>query len=179
MNTQCCRPLKVPSGQIGSAWEWHHWIGLEKDINCVTLRYDQLLYVFDFLISLLNIWKDLKVLSHLIQKLTQPPACSDHGFYKILFSYWLAHFYLMKKSAKVLHYFNLDCGMLEFFKYSPHKPKSKEQLLTLPHFWSTIRGKRSRFVLLQTVIRTSRRIRWIFVWSGSELWGLFKYSKVK
>jgi hypothetical protein len=25
--------LKVPSGQIGSAGEWYHWIGLEKDIN--------------------------------------------------------------------------------------------------------------------------------------------------
>ncbi len=25
--------LKVPSGHIGSAWEWHHWIGLKKDIN--------------------------------------------------------------------------------------------------------------------------------------------------
>ncbi len=26
--------LKVPSGQIGSAWEWYHWIGFEeKDIN--------------------------------------------------------------------------------------------------------------------------------------------------
>jgi hypothetical protein len=25
--------LKVPSGQIGSTWEWYHWIGLEKDIN--------------------------------------------------------------------------------------------------------------------------------------------------
>jgi hypothetical protein len=24
----------------------------------------------------------------------------------------------MKKSAKGLHYFGLDCGMLEFFKYS-------------------------------------------------------------
>ncbi len=24
--------LKVPSGQIGSAWEWYNWIGLEKDI---------------------------------------------------------------------------------------------------------------------------------------------------
>jgi hypothetical protein len=26
-------PLKVPSGQIGSALEYYHWIGLEKDIN--------------------------------------------------------------------------------------------------------------------------------------------------
>ncbi len=26
--------LKVPSsGQIRSAWEWYHWIGLKKDIN--------------------------------------------------------------------------------------------------------------------------------------------------
>ncbi len=25
--------LKVPSGQIGFAWEWYHWISLEKDIN--------------------------------------------------------------------------------------------------------------------------------------------------
>ncbi len=25
--------LKVPSGQIGSSWDWYHWIGLEKDIN--------------------------------------------------------------------------------------------------------------------------------------------------
>jgi hypothetical protein len=30
-------------------------------------------------------------------------------------SYWLAHFYLMKKSAKGRFYFGLDCGMLEFF----------------------------------------------------------------
>jgi hypothetical protein len=40
----------------------------------------------------------------------------------------------MKKSAKVLHYFGLDCGMLEFLKYFTHEPSSKEQLLTLPHF---------------------------------------------
>ncbi len=25
--------LKVPSGQIESAWEWYHWIGLQKDID--------------------------------------------------------------------------------------------------------------------------------------------------
>ncbi len=33
---------KVPSGQIGSAWEWYHWIGLEKDIN----RYRFLIFLF-------------------------------------------------------------------------------------------------------------------------------------
>ncbi len=34
-------PLKVPSGQIRSAWKWCLWIGLGKDIN----RY---IYVFGF-----------------------------------------------------------------------------------------------------------------------------------
>jgi hypothetical protein len=37
----------------------------------------------------------------------------------------------MKKSAKVLRYFGLDCGMMEFFTY---EPQSKEQLISLPHF---------------------------------------------
>jgi hypothetical protein len=37
------------------------------------------------------------------------------------YSLRIAHLYLMKKSAKVLHYFRLDCGMLEFFKYSTHE----------------------------------------------------------
>jgi hypothetical protein len=40
------------------------------------------------------------------------------------------------KSSKVLHYFGLDCGMLKFFKYS--QAGIKEQLLTLPHFWSLV-----------------------------------------
>ncbi len=78
----------------------------------------------------------------------------------------------------VLHYFSLDCGMLEFVKYSSYKPESKEQLLTLPHFWSPVRWKRSRLVPIQPVCQISRRIRRIFVWSGSELWSLFKYSKL-
>jgi hypothetical protein len=55
------------------------------------------------------------------------------GLYRILSSYWLAHFYLMKKSAKGLYYFGLDCGMLEFFT---HEPQSKGKLLSFPHFWS-------------------------------------------
>ncbi len=31
---------------------------------------------------------------------------------------------------------------------------------------------------IQTMIRTSRRLDSFFVWSGSELWSLFKYSKL-
>jgi hypothetical protein len=44
-----------------------------------------------------------------------PTSCLRlHG---ILSSYWLAQFYVMKKSAKVLLYFGLDSGMLEFFTH--------------------------------------------------------------
>ncbi len=105
-----------------------------------------------FLILILNIWEEFKVLSRFIQKLIQPPAGWDHGLFRILSSYWLSQFYLLKKSTKVLLYFGLDCGLLVFFKYSSHKPYSQEQLLTLPHFWSTVRRKRSRFVPIQPVI---------------------------
>jgi hypothetical protein len=34
--------LKVPSGQIGSKWEWYHWKVFEKDIN----RYKFLIFYF-------------------------------------------------------------------------------------------------------------------------------------
>ncbi len=37
-------------------------------------------------------------------KMNPTTTCLDHGLYRILSSYWLAHFYLMKKSDKVLRY---------------------------------------------------------------------------
>jgi hypothetical protein len=40
-----------------------------------------------------------------MQKRIRPPACSGHGLNRITSSYWLAHFHLMKKSAKVQLYF--------------------------------------------------------------------------
>ncbi len=91
-------------------------------------------------------------------------------------------FYLMKKSVKVLHYFGLDCRMLEFFKYYSYELSSKKQLLSLLGFWSPVLRKRLRFVpihRIQPVSRRRRRIRWISVWSGSELWTLSKYSRFK
>ncbi len=54
-----------------------------------------------------------------MQKLIQPPACSDQGLHRILSSYWLVTFYLMKKSTKVLLYFGLGYGMLECFTHEP------------------------------------------------------------
>ncbi len=77
------------------------------------LKGHQPLYVFDFLISVLNIWNKFKVLSCFMQNWTQPPACSDHGLHRILSSYWLAHCYLIKKSTKVALYYGVDCGMMD------------------------------------------------------------------
>ncbi len=111
-----------------------------------------------------------------MQKWIQPPACSVHGLHRILSSYWLAHFHLMKKSVKVQLYFGLGCGMMEFFTC---EPQSKEQLMYLPHLWSTVWRKRSQLEHMQTVSRTSRRIRGLFAWSGSELWSCFNYSTTK
>ncbi len=82
-------------------------------------------------------------------------TCSDHGLDRILSSYWLAHFYLMKKSTNVLIYFGLDCRMLKFFT---HEPQSKEQFMFLPHFWSMLRQKRSWSEHMQIVIQTIRRL---------------------
>jgi hypothetical protein len=75
--------------------------------------------------------------------------------HRILTSYWLAHFYLMKKPAKVQLYFSSGCGILEFFTY---KPQYKEQLMPLPHLWNTVWRKRLRIEHMQTMNRTSRRI---------------------
>ncbi len=55
--------------------------------------------------------------------------------------------------------FGLECGMLEFFKYSNHGPQSTEQLLTLPHFWRPVWRKRLQFVPIQPVCRRNRGIR--------------------
>ncbi len=78
--------------------------------------------------------------SDLIIRLIQHFSCSDHDLLRILSSYWLAHFYLMKKSAKVLLYFGLDCGILEFFT---------------PAFLEQGSAERSRFEHMRTVIQTS------------------------
>jgi hypothetical protein len=66
----------------------------------------------------------------------------------MLSSYWLAHFHLRKKSAKVQLYFGSGCGMMMFFTC---EPQSKEQLMPLPHLWNTVWRKRSRLEHTQTV----------------------------
>jgi hypothetical protein len=81
----------------------------------------------------------------------------------------------MKKSAKVLLYFGLDRGMVEFFT---HEPKSKEQLMSLPHFWSTVRRKRSQFENTHTHIQTNRRLD-AFLHEAAQNFELLSNIKIK
>ncbi len=60
---------------------------------------------------------------------------------------------------------------------SSRNPKSNCWLSRI--FEDRFGGKRLQFVTIQLLILTRRRIRCIFVWSGSDLWSLFKNSKSK
>jgi hypothetical protein len=66
----------------------------------------------------------------------------------MLSSYWLAHFNLMKKSARVQLYFDSGYGMMKFFTC---EPQSIEQLMPLPHLWNTVWRKRLWLEHMQTV----------------------------
>jgi hypothetical protein len=47
----------------------------------------------------------------------------------------------MKKSTKVLHYFGLDCGLLEFFKYSTYDPSPNIKCIDPAFFGDLFGGK--------------------------------------
>ncbi len=79
----------------------------------------QLLKVLDFLISVLIFEKTSKFWAASYEKMPLILLLVRITVFIILSSYWLVHFYLMKKSAKVLHHLGLDCGMLEFFNHEP------------------------------------------------------------
>ncbi len=81
-------------GTIRPDWICMRVVSLESPLK------GQPLYVFKFLFLILNVWKNFKVLSRLMQKWLQPPACSDLGLHRILSCYWLAHFHLMKNPPK-------------------------------------------------------------------------------
>jgi hypothetical protein len=66
-----------------------------------------------------------------------PPITPIFGrrLYRILSSYSLAHFYF-------LHYFGLDCGLLEFFRYSiTYEPSSKNKMYSSCNFGDYFGGK--------------------------------------
>jgi hypothetical protein len=154
--------LKVPSSQIGSTWEWYHWIGLEKDVNR---------YRFWFFYLTLEYLKILQSSSRFMQKWIQPLACSDHGLHWILSFYWWAHFYLMKKSAALFWFGLWDVGIL----YSQVVIQRKIESLT--HFWSTGSVEKITVWAHANHDPNKQEVGFIVARSGSELWTLIKYIR--
>ncbi len=123
-------PLKVPSGQIGSAWEWYHWIGLWKDIN----RYMFLIFKFWSWIfeksskfwaaSYKNESNLLLVGITVCLESFLPIGCRTFICWKI------------RQSSALFRFGLWIVGFLQIF-YSPSRnPKN--------NCWSTVRRKRSR-----------------------------------
>ncbi len=147
------------------------WISLRVVSLDGPLKGHQPLYVFDFFILILNIWEEFKFWAASCKNksnlmLIRITICIE-SFLPIG---W--HTLFDEKIRQSALYIGLDCGMMKFFTL---KPQSKEQLMSLPK----VCRKRSRLEHMQTVIRTSRRIGFNSAWSGSGLWSLLKYSRVK
>ncbi len=135
--------LKVPSGQIGSAWEWYHSIGLEKDINCYFWIFN---FDFEYLIRvkvLSRSWKNES--NFLLVRITVCiESCLPIG--------WST--YIWRKNPPNC------CSSLVWIAgcwNSLLTSRNPKKLMSLPHFWSTVRRKRSRFEHMQIMIQTSRR----------------------
>ena len=124
----------------------------------------QPLYAFDFLILILNIWEEFKVLSRFKQKWIQPPACCLESFLPI----GCRPFICWKNPPKwcSILVWIADCWFSSNILFTSRNPESICWLSRI--FGSTVRRKRSRFVHIQPVIPTSGKIRGIFVWSGKN-----------
>ncbi len=103
----------VLSDQIRSAWEWYHWIGIDKDINC---------YRFWFLILILNIWKDFKKVSEplYVKSLLLLP----HTVFKDPFFILAGALLFDEKILQRVAHLVWIAGMLEFFKFTSRPTKN-------------------------------------------------------
>ncbi len=112
------RGLKVLSSQIGSSWEWFHWIGSEKDIN----RYMFLIFNFTF--------KSLKILqsSELLRTKMNPTSCLFRSRFVYNHFFLLAGALLMDEKigqSTALFWFGLqDVGILQNILLTSCNPKS-------------------------------------------------------
>ncbi len=113
----------------------------------------------DFLGSLLNIWKDFEVLSRFIQNWIQPPACSDHGLYRILSSIgWrtLIRWKNPPKCCTILVWIAGCWNSSNILLTSRNLKKNNCWLSRI--FEARFGGKRARFVRILIVIQTSRQL---------------------
>ncbi len=154
--------LKVPSGQIGSAWEWYHWIGLEKDINRYTV-----FWFFNFDLEFLKRLQSsgpLHTKIHIILLLVGITGCmvTNRNLFRQTG---------LQKCGKVNNW-SLYYGLWEEYPavhtrivriFSPNK--------------SAPANRKKGFYTNRNP--NKQEVGFTFVWSGSEFWSLFKFSKVK
>ncbi len=160
--------LKVPSGQIGSASEWYHWKGLEEDIN----RYRFLIFDFWFWIF----GKTSKFWAASYKNASNPPTCWDHGLYG-----HIPQSFPPNRATKMREIQQLFLGLrlvCKEFHHSAIQTKIEENFGGFFH-QIKVRQPIGRKDSKQPVVPTSKRIRCIFVWRGSELVSLLKYSRTK
>ncbi len=123
-----CKNLEIDENVSSNKFVWkrYHWIGIGKDINRYRFRF--LNFHLEFL---KNFWAVKNASNLLILR---------QVLYRILSSFLFAGTLLFDaKSAKVLHYFGLDCGLL--WIYNP----PAEEVRWLDGFWTFIQNSRWKF----------------------------------
>jgi hypothetical protein len=114
--------------------------------------------------------KDFKVLSRFIQNASNPPTCWDHGLYHLYGHIPQSFLRTVLQKCGRFNNISWDYGLWVKNSNIPQsKPKIEQYFggfFQQIKVWQPIGRKDSK----QPLIPTSRRIRCIFAWSGSELW---------
>ncbi len=153
--------LKVPLGQIWSAWECYHCIGLEKDINCYRF------FIFYF-------W------SWIFDKSSKLRSISCKSESNLLLV-WIS---VCKWSNRDLfHQTVLQKCSLDYSSWVTNSniPQSKpKQSSILAYFFTNKSVSANRKTGFYGNRDPSKQeVGFIFECSGSGLWSLFKYSRMK
>ncbi len=157
--------IGIPSGQIGSAWEWYHWIGLKKSSTTIGFWFFNFSYEF-----LKKLWS-----SEPLHSKINPTSCLFGSWFVYLGTNRnLFHRTVIQKCLKL--FFGLRLVRRIFQDRNPNQNRG-----ALWRFFSTNKsapanGKKR---LCTNRDPNKQEVGFFFVWVGSELWSLFKYSKLK
>jgi hypothetical protein len=156
--------LKVPSGQIGSAWERYHWIDLEKEI--IPYRFF-ILYFWSWIFD-----KSSKFWATSCKNESNLLLVGLHVLNRDLFRQTM-----LQKCG-----IDINCSL----DYGPwvkiltsRNPNQKRA-----EFWQIFSSNKNAPINRYSGFYANRdpnkqEVGLIFAWSSSELWSLFKYPRVK
>jgi hypothetical protein len=118
----------------------------------------------------MNFWKNFKVLRRFTQKWIQPPACSGHGLYG----------HKPQSFPKMPEKLQLFFGLRLVSRIFQHPAIQTKWSIPLAEFStnkSVLANRKKGFYTYRDP--NKQEVGFIFVWSGSELWSLSNYSKLK